>query len=703
MDQKPNRLINEKSPYLLQHARNPVDWHPWGDEAFETAIKEDRPVFLSIGYSTCHWCHVMAHESFEDDSVASLINSTFIPVKVDREERPDLDSIYMMICRMLTGSGGWPLTIIMTPDKKPFFAGTYIPRNTRFGRTGLMELIPRIREVWAERRRDVIDTADNIIRALENIEEPASGPDLDASVLDMAFHELSLSYDRLHGGFGNAPRFPSPHNLLFLLRYWNRTGRRGALDMVEQTIRSIHRGGIYDQIGFGLHRYSTDREWQVPHFEKMLYDQALFALSCLETYQATGAEYYSQIAREIFTYVLRDMAHPDGGFYSAEDADSEGQEGRFYIWNENEIYEILGKDNADLTARVFGVQREGNFREEASGLAHGSNILHLRMPLSKIAEGLNVTLPELEARIASIRDQLFNARQNRIRPSKDDKILTDWNGLMIAVLARGSQVLEDQSCLEAAMKSADFILVHLREPNGRLLHRYRDGEAAIQAHLDDYAFLVWGLIEIYESCFDAAYLKAALDLNQDMLNLFQDQVRGGLFFTGHDGEPLLIRKKEFYDSAIPSGNSAAMLNLLRLARLTGRTDLEEKASEIGRTFSGQVRQMPSACTFFLAAVDFGLGPTYEVVISGNSRAPDTLGMISALRKKFIPGKAIILRPTEDPGSTIETLSEFVKSYSAINDKAAAYVCVNRVCNAPTTDPSEMLRFLGFKKPGIDKT
>ncbi len=699
MEHKQNRLINEKSPYLLQHAHNPVDWHPWGDEAFKTAEREDKPVFLSIGYSTCHWCHVMARESFEDKSIAGLINSAFVPVKVDREERPDLDSIYMTICQMLTGSGGWPLTIIMTPDKKPFFTGTYIPKNTRFGRTGLMELIPRIRDVWANRRTDVIDTADKIISALKKVEDPAPGPDIDMTVMERAFHELSQHFDRLNGGFGNEPKFPSPHNLLFLLRHWNRTGNRDALEMVEKTIHSMRRGGIYDQIGFGLHRYSTDREWLVPHFEKMLYDQAMFALSCLETCQATGLDYYAHVAREVFTYVLRDMTSPHGGFYSAEDADSEGEEGRFYLWDEKEIREILGKDSVELFIRAFGVERGGNYRDKASGGASGLNILHQKPHLPDSARNADIPSAEFDAKISSLRVQLFNARQKRIHPFRDDKILTDWNGLMIAALARGAQVLEDRPCLAAAVKAADFILSNLRGPDGRLLHRYRDGGAAIPANLDDYAFLAWGLIEIYEACFDAAYLKAAIELNKDMLDLFMDQGRGGFFFTAHDGEHLLIRKKEVYDSAMPSGNSVAMLNLLRLARLTGRADLEEKAAEIGRAFSDQIRQMPSACTFCLTAVDFSLGPSYEVVISGNSNAPDTIEMISALRKSFIPNKAIILRPTEVPSSSIDSLSEFVRGYSVINDRATAYVCLNHACKAPTTDPSEMLKLLGVKKHG----
>jgi uncharacterized protein YyaL (SSP411 family) len=689
-----NRLINEKSPYLLQHAHNPVDWHPWGEEAFEKALREDKPLFLSIGYSTCHWCHVMAHESFEDESAASLINSAFVSVKVDREERPDLDNIYMTVCQMLTGSGGWPLTIIMTPDKRPFFAGTYIPKNTRFGRTGLIELIPRIQEVWANRRKHVLDTADNIIAALKNMEEPVPGSDIDISVLDKAYNELAQRFDKLHGGFGSAPKFPSPHNLLFLLRYWSRKGCKEALEMVEQTLHSMRQGGIYDQVGFGLHRYSTDREWLVPHFEKMLYDQALLALACLETCQAAGTDYYAQISREIFTYVLRGMTSEQGGFFSAEDADSEGQEGRFYLWDEKEMYDILGKDNAELFIRIFGVEKAGNFKDEVSGPSPGLNILHLKKPISKIAEDLKLPSTELEGKIASLRVQLFSAREKRLHPSKDDKILTDWNGLMIAAFARGAQVLEDQACLDAAIKAADFLLGHLRQTNGRLLHRYRDGEAAIPAHLDDYVFLIWGLIELYEACFDTAYLKAALDLNKDMITFFWDQDKGGLFFTAADSETLLIRKKEVYDTAVPSGNSVAMLNLLRLARLTGRTDLEEKAADIGRAFSEQIRQMPSAHTFFLTAVDFYLGPSHEVVISGNSEGPDTIEMISTLRKRFIPNKAIILHPTEDMTPSIESLAEFVKGYPVVNDKATAYVCLNKSCKAPTTDPSEMLKLLG---------
>jgi uncharacterized protein len=697
MEDRTNRLINEKSPYLLQHAHNPVDWHPWGREAFEKAERENKPVFLSIGYSTCHWCHVMERESFEDEDVAALMNSLFISIKVDREERPDLDNLYMTVCQMLTGAGGWPLTIIMTPDKRPFFAGTYIPKSTRFGRMGLLELVPRISELWTRGRRNVLDSADKVVEALKGLESPAPGEDLDSGVLDRAYNELTHSFDRLHGGFGSAPKFPSPHNLLFLLRYWKRTGRKEALDMTAQTISSMHQGGIYDQIGFGFHRYSTDREWLVPHFEKMLYDQALIAIACLEVHQATGKDYYSRIAREIFVYIMRDMTSPEGGFYSAEDADSEGEEGRFYLWEEKEVLDILGKTDGELFMKFFSMKKEGNFRDESTGRARGVNIPHMSNGPLRDMEDLKLNAGAIEDEIISFRQLLFNVREKRPHPYKDDKILTDWNGLMIAALARGSQVLGDKTCLDAAVRSAGFILNYMRKPDGRLLHRYRDGEAAIPAHLDDYAFLIWGLIELYEACFDAFFLKTAMELNQDMISFFWDNDKGGFFFTASDAEKLLMRKKEAYDAAVPSGNAVAMLNILRLARFTGRTELDEKAAQIGRAFSSQVQHTPSAHSFFMTAVDFALGPAYEIVISGGSGSSDTLEMLSSLRKSFIPNKSVILRPMDVAEPPIDNLAEFVSAHGSKNDRATAYVCLSNACKSPTTDPLEMLKLLGVKK------
>ena len=438
MDRPPNRLIYEKSPYLLQHAYNPVDWYPWGDKAFEKAQKEDKPIFLSIGYSTCHWCHVMERESFEDPEVARMMNKLVISIKVDREERPDLDHIYMTVSQLLTGSGGWPLNIMMTPGKRPYFAATYIPRQTRLGRTGMMDLIPRLAQVWKDQRKEVIDSAEKIVTALKSLESNGSEGELDASVLDTAYKQLSERFDDKHGGFGEAPKFPTPHNLLFLLRHWKRTGNPSSLEMVEKTLRDMRMGGIYDHVGFGFHRYSTDQNWLVPHFEKMLYDQALLVMAYTEAYQATSKEEYHVSAREILTYVLRDMTALEGGFYSAEDADSEGVEGKFYLWSEEEIRTILPPEEADLVIKGFNIRKDGNFVDEAAKRKTGVNILHLQKTLPEIASDLKMSEQVLQELWTSARKKLFSVREKRVYPQKDDKIMTDWNGLMIAALAKAS-------------------------------------------------------------------------------------------------------------------------------------------------------------------------------------------------------------------------------------------------------------------------
>jgi uncharacterized protein YyaL (SSP411 family) len=692
---RPNRLIKEKSPYLLQHAYNPVDWHAWNEEAFEEARAENKPIFLSIGYSTCHWCHVMEKESFEDAEVAQLMNEAFVSIKVDREERPDLDHVYMTACQMMTGSGGWPLTIVMTPEKKPFFAGTYIPKGSRFGRTGLMELIPRISEVWTNRHRDVLDSAENMTAALQSLEKESSGEPIDASVLDKAYRELAQRFDRTYGGFSNAPKFPTPHNFFFMLRHWRRTDQQEALNMVEKTLQEIRWGGIFDQIGFGFHRYSTDKEWLVPHFEKMLYDQAMLGLAYLETYQATGNTTYSDTAKEIFTYVLRDMRSPEGGFFSAEDADSEGVEGKFYLWTEQAIQDILPSDEAELIVRAFHVRRNGNFREEASGETLGANILYTGRSLGDMAFETNLSSEELNRKIDSARRRLFEVRERRVHPHKDDKILTDWNGLMIAALARGAQVLGEKAYSDAAEEAVDFILKKMRRPDGRLLHRYRDGEASIAAHLDDYAFLVWGLIETYEATFQARFLKTALELNTDMILHFWDQKGGGLYFTSDDAENLIVRKKEVYDGALPSGNAVAMLNLLLLGRYTGDAKLEDRAFKIQRAFSEQVRQFPSGYTQFLSAVDFGLGSSHEVVISGSLGAKE---MLDALRSRFSPNQVLVFRPAEQESAGIDAIAPFAKNYGSMDGKATAYVCSGHACKDPTTEVRDLLALLGQKNP-----
>jgi uncharacterized protein YyaL (SSP411 family) len=692
VDNPSNRLIHEKSPYLLQHAYNPVNWYPWGDEAFERAQVEDKPIFLSIGYSTCHWCHVMERESFEDPEVAGMMNELVVSIKVDREERPDLDHIYMTVCQLLTGSGGWPLNIVMTPDKKPYFAGTYIPKQTRLGRTGIMDLIPRLVQVWTEQRDEVNDSAEKIVNTLKSVDRDNQAGDLNEAALNMTLQQLAERFDEKHGGFGEAPKFPTPHHFLFLLRHWKRTGERKALDMTEKTLKSLQRGGIHDHVGFGFHRYATDQTWLVPHFEKMLYDQALLVMAYLEVYQATGQKTYEETAKNILTYVLRDMTDSKGGFYSAEDADSEGVEGKFYVWSEEEIRGTLPPREADFVIKVFNIEKDGNFLDESARIRTGANILHLKKTLPEVASELKISEQEIQNRWTAARHKLFSVREKRIPPSKDDKVLTDWNGLMIAALAKASAAFRDPQYAEAAAKAVDFIFKYLRKPNKRLMHRYRDGNAAVHGNLDDYAFLIWGLIELYEATFEARHLKAALELNELMIKQFWDEEAGGLYFSPDDGEALIVRKKEFYDGAVPSGNAVAMWNMLRLGRITANPRLEKRGVDIGRAFSKAVKQFPSAYTQFMVALDFAVGPCYEVVIVGQPEAKDTKEMLSALARSFTPHVVALFRPTVN-SSEIDSLADYLTSYESLNDKATAYVCTNFACKAPTTDVGKMLELI----------
>ena len=688
-----NRLKLEKSPYLLQHADNPVDWYPWGPEAFEKARKENKPIFLSIGYSTCHWCHVMAHESFENPEVARLMNEMFICIKVDREERQDIDNIYMRVCQMMTGSGGWPLTILMTPDKKPFFAGTYIPRESQHGRLGMLDLIPRIKEVWDTQHDEIVKSADQITEKLNMIAQSSSGPELDKSTLKTAYEQLNERYSEQYGGFGNAPKFPSPQNLLFLLRYWQSTNDEKALRMVVKTLQSMQNGGIYDHIGFGFHRYSTDSHWLVPHFEKMLYDQAMLAMAYIEAYQATGIKEFEATAKEIFTYVMRDMTDKKGGFYSAEDADSEGVEGKFYVWTEDEIRQVLKGDEADLIINVYSIDKTGNFRDEASGENTGANILHLEKSLTEVAFKNKESVDGLKERVEAARQKLFAVRNKRIHPHKDDKILTDWNGLMIAALAKGAQAFNEPKYAEAAKRAADFILTGMRREDGRILHRYRDGHTAILANADDYAFIIWGLLELYETVFDVHYLQTALDLNSEMIKYFWDEKDGGFYFTADDAEELIVRQKEIYDGAIPSGNSVAVLNLFRLARITANTDYEDKANKIMLAFSKDVESAPSGYTQMMVALGFGIGPSYEIVIVGNPESEDTKDMLNSLRKHFIPYKVVLLKRDDQETADITSIAEYTEYHSSFDGKATAYVCLDFACKMPVTNTEEMLKLL----------
>lgn len=608
-----NRLIHEKSPYLLQHAHNPVDWYPWGEEAFAEARRQDVPIFLSIGYSTCHWCHVMERESFESEEVAAALNAAFVCIKVDREERPDIDTVYMNVCQALTGSGGWPLTIIMTADKQPFYAGTYFPPHSRHGQPGVIELAEAISKAWQENRQDLISRAGQIVQQMQSLTAPATNPaTLNEDNLDKAYQYFKRTFDATYGGFRHAPKFPSPHNLGFLLRYWRQTQDKQALSMVETTLEQMRRGGIYDQVGGGFHRYATDRQWLVPHFEKMLYDQALLAIAYTEAWQATQRPDFAQTATEILDYVLRDMRDPVGGFYAAEDADSEGEEGKFYVWTLAEIEQALPPADAQLAIAIFNVSKEGNYLVETTRKKNGTNILHLRAPLAELAAKHWMDEAELAERLQQIRQKLFEAREPRVHPFKDTKILTDWNGLMLAALALAGRALANERYLKAAANCAQFVQTHLTTDTGKLLKRWRDGETALPAQLDDYAFIAWGLLELHAATRKADYLAWALELQATMINDFWDGEQGGFFLTASDAEQLIMRPKEIYDGAIPSGNSVAALNCLRLARLTGKAELKEYASEILQAFAGQIAQNPAAHSFALIALDFALGRTDEV-------------------------------------------------------------------------------------------
>ena len=681
-----NRLQHEQSPYLRQHAGNPVDWYPWGDEAFERAVAEDKPIFLSIGYSTCHWCHVMEEESYADTEVAELLNASFISIKVDREERPDIDHIYMTVSQLLTGGGGWPLNIIMTPDKRPFYAATYIPKESR-GRIGMMELLPQVAEAWVTQRGEINNTSDAILDALERASYAGTeGSKIGESILARMFEDLSGQFDAANGGFGTTPKFPSPHNLLYLLRYWRRTGNEDALQMVEMTLRQMRKGGIFDHVGFGFHRYSTDAKWLVPHFEKMLYDQATLAFAYTEAFQATGNYFYSKTAEEIFEYVLRDMRLAGGGFASAEDADSEGEEGKFYVWEYDELIDVLGSNRVDEMASEFAIDENGNFRDEATGTDTGLNIIYGRIDSNNVDSTYPPNLSE------STRQALFTQREKRIHPFKDDKILTSWNGLMIAALARAGGVLDNEKYIKAAEDAASFVLDNLRSSDGALLHRFRAGSSDIKGYATDYAYFIFGLIELYEATFETLYLREAVALMDRFIEEYWDDESGGFFLTSDEAEALLVRPREDVDSALPSANSVAFLDLFRLARMTQNLRYEEHAHGLSAGLSAVVESYPSAFGFFLSAYDFLVGPSFEVVIAGNPESEDVKAMARALRREFTPSSVILFRP-DGESPAIDAIAPFVRFNTSIDGKATAYVCRDFACELPVTTAEEMLALL----------
>ncbi len=689
-----NRLLYEKSPYLLQHAHNPVDWYPWGPEAFDKAAQLDRPIFLSIGYSTCHWCHVMEQECFQDPEIAGLLNELCISIKVDREERPDIDNLYMTACHLLTGRGGWPLSIFMTADKKPFFAGTYIPKASRPGTIGMRDLLPRIGHLWRTRRKELLDSSNRVLLALKQHGTTRPGPDLDLSLLERGFSELAREFDPQWGGFGQPPKFPSAHRLMFLLRYWNRTSEHAARRMVEQTLDAMRRGGIYDHLGHGFHRYSTDAQWLVPHFEKMLYDQAMLAIAYTEAFQATHAERFRKTAMELYSYVLSEMTSPSGGFFSAQDADAEGKEGTYYLWTVDDIVGTLGDCKTDLVIQAFGISREGNVVDPVFRGASGHNVLFEAYTREELSERTGVPIETIEYEIERARQKLLRTRSKRVAPFRDEKILTDWNGLMIAALSKGAQAFGMAELTEAAQKAADFVLATMWSKQRGLLHRYCDNEAAISGMLDDYAFLVWGLIELYETTFEQQYLRSALALTDEMITHFEDPTGGGFFLSAAHDNDCIVRQKEAVDGAYPSGNSVAFSNLVRLGSMTHNRFLEDKALALLHACASTLQQAPSWHCHLLSGLEFLWGPRYEIVISGDPEAEDTRHMLTALRTHFIPSKTVMLHPPSGHKLIGFVPSDIVGSRPMINGKATAYICTSAACLAQTNDVDVLLRTLG---------
>lgn len=671
-ENKSNRLINEKSPYLIQHAYNPINWYPWGEEAFEDAKKEDKPIFLSIGYSTCHWCHVMAHESFEDENVAAILNKFFISIKLDREERPDVDSVYMTVCQALTGSGGWPLTIIMTPNQKPFFAGTYFPKTSRYGMPGLIEILESVATQWKNSKEKLINSSDNILKELGKFfVSESNDTKLSEKNLKNGYNQLLKSFDIKYGGFSPAPKFPTPHKLMFLLRYYKMYDETNALEMVETTLGSMYRGGLFDHIGYGFSRYSTDDKYLVPHFEKMLYDNALLVISYLEAYEITKNPLYKDISIKSLEYVFRELTSNEGGFYCAQDADSEGEEGKYYVFTPDEIKIILGEEDGDYFNEYYDITDEGNFE--------GKSIPNLIK---------NSNYNKKDEKIDVLAQNILDYRNERYSLHKDDKILTSWNGLMIAALSKAYKVLEDEKYLEYAKKAVDFIYNNLVDSKGRLFARYREKEAKHKAILDDYAFLTYGLIELYESSYEILYLKKAIDLTEAMIDLFFDEKNAGFFLYGKDSEKLIARPKELFDGAIPSGNSVAAYNLIRLARITGKSLFEEISKDVLDYIAGSIISEEINHSFFLIASSFALNKTKELICvikdeSEKEKIKDTLSDMQAFN-------LTVIIKNEENSSELEELIPYTKDYTLKDNKATYYLCEGNSCFPPTNNLNEIL-------------
>jgi uncharacterized protein YyaL (SSP411 family) len=679
-----NRLANETSPYLLQHKDNPVDWYPWSEEALEKAREEDKPVLLSVGYSACHWCHVMERESFEDEETARMMNEHFVNIKVDREERPDIDSIYMSAVQAMTQHGGWPMTVFMTPDGAPFYGGTYFPPVPSRGMPSFQQLLLSLADAYENRRNEVLQSAESVrdyLKAATGAAIPQStlGPEL----LDAAAASLMSQVDRRFGGFGGAPKFPQTMNLEVLLRHYHRTGDRGALESVEDTLRKMAQGGIYDQLGGGFARYSVDAQWLVPHFEKMLYDNALLSRIYLETYQATGDDFYRRIASETLDYVVRDMTSPEGGFYSAEDADSEGEEGKFYVWTPDEIEAALDPEDAKLALRYWDVTEAGNFE--------GKNILNVPRPPEAVADEFGLSPDELWGRVEDIRTKLLAVREQRVRPGRDEKVLSAWNGLMLRSFALAARVLDREDYREVAERNAAFLLEKLRS-DGRLRRSYKDGRARFNGYLEDYAMVADGLVALYEATFEPRWLEAADTLCEAISELFWDEERRSFYDTPVDHEELVTRPRDVYDNAAPSGTSVATEVLLKLALFLDRNDYRQRAEAVLEDLSGGMEQLPGAFGRLLAALDFHLSRPREIAIVGEPGADDTQALIQTVYARYLLNKVVAGRDPDDEEAV--GLIPLLAERTMRDGRATAYVCEGYACQSPTTDPEELDRQLG---------
>jgi len=678
-----NRLIHETSPYLRQHAHNPVDWQPWDAATLERARKEDKPILLSIGYSACHWCHVMERESFENEDIARIMNQCFVNVKVDREERPDLDSIYMSYVQMTTGSGGWPMTVFLTPDQVPFFGGTYFPPDDRYGRPGFPKICLAVSEAYQKRRTEIEQSAADVVKSLKGVNQLPDGQDLpDTETLSLAFRNLAQRFDLTHGGFGGAPKFPGSMNLAFCLRHHHRTGFQPALDFVEVSLEKMALGGIYDQLGGGFHRYSVDDHWLVPHFEKMLYDNALLSRVYLDAFQQTGNPLYRRITEEILDYVTREMTHPEGGFYSTQDADSEGEEGKFFVWTPNEIETILGKADGEVFCRYFDVSRRGNFE--------GKNILNVPVAMPEFAAKERLPVEELHAVIERGRRQLFVEREKRIKPHRDEKTLTSWNGLMLVSFANAAAVLNRANYLDRARKNADFVLSQLSR-EGRLLRTFKDGQAKLNGYLEDYACFVEGLLSLFEASGELRWLEEAVKLNETMLDQFWDAASASFYLTGRDHEKLIARIKDFYDNATPAGSSVAIFNLLKLAILTGDEEYRRKAEANLRSMKTALERYPGGFGYLLEAADFYVGPVQEIAIAGVRTDSATSQLAEALYRRYLPNKVVVIADPNDAALTA-TLP-LLLGKGLVAGEPAAYVCQNYSCKAPVTSSRDLEELL----------